>query len=168
LEEGILAAGAVGLMAIAFLWSWRFVVETRLKQAVGSATERMRGVSSHKNQVQGHYEQRRAQLTTKQTELASLRKQVTSLRAAVKQASASDFIVLHQIGEPAKDKQEFSCSLVLTQPGEGKQDLPSALKAAEHLAIVWSEEEATARRLLDLQFPAAGALRVTGFHRKAG
>ncbi|HYE48534.1 MAG TPA: hypothetical protein VEB20_03015 [Azospirillaceae bacterium] len=166
IDELLLASGAVGLMFIAFLWAWRFGVELRLRRAVGAATDRMRGVSAEKTQVLGTLEQQRAALTAAQAERARLRQQNAALRTEINESRARDFVILHQIGEPSKDKTEFGSALVHNQSAEAKQDLPAPLKAADHVVSIWAEEETTARRLVELQFPAKGPLRMTSFFRK--
>ncbi|WP_044559294.1 hypothetical protein [Azospirillum sp. B4] len=155
------------MLAAILLWLWRQTVEMRLRKSLGSSTDKMRAVSNEKTQVLSFLEQQRMALGHKRGEAARMRAAIAQLRVDNNDMRARDFYVLHQIGEPSKDKEEYACGLMPTGMAEPGRELPPPLRGVDHRGSIWAESEAAARRQLEMHFPEKGPLRPTGFRRGA-
>ncbi|TWB20742.1 hypothetical protein FBZ89_106145 [Nitrospirillum amazonense] len=163
----LMGFSALLLLAAILLWLWRQTVELRLRKSLGSSTDKMRAVSNEKTQVLSFLEQQRMALGSKRSDAAKMRMAISQLRIDNNDMRARDFYVLHQIGEPSKDKEEYACTLMPSATVEPGRELPAALRGIDHRGSIWAESEAAARRQIEMHFPEKGPLRPTGFRRGA-
>lgn len=163
----LMGFSALLMLAAIMLWLWRQTVELRLRKALGSSTDKMRAVSNEKTQVLSFLEQQRMALGVKRAEAAKMRAAISQLRIDNNDMRVRDFYVLHQIGEPSKDKEEYACNLLPSPSVDPGRELPAPLRGIDHRSSIWAESEAAARRQLDMHFPEKGPLRPAGFRRGA-
>lgn len=152
------------LLCTIVLWFWRQMVEFRMRDALGSSGHKVRAIASEKTQVLSFLEQQKLTRGSKQLMAAKLREVITQRHQEIKEARQRDFYVLHQLGEPAKDKEEFGATLMVA--GAGDHGLSPALAGVDHLCVIWADSDATARRQLDMQFNDKGPFRPSSFHRR--
>ncbi|MDE1145708.1 MAG: hypothetical protein PW843_03705 [Azospirillaceae bacterium] len=165
LIQVLLGFSVLLLVAAILLWLWRQSVEFRLRKSLGSSTDKMRAASNEKTQVLSFLEQQRMALNAKRAEVAKLRAAIGQLRADNHDMRIRNFYILHQMGEPSKDKEEYACNLNPSLTVEPGRELPSPLRGVDHRGTVWAESEAAARRQLDMHYPEKGPLRPVGFRR---
>lgn len=152
------------LLCTIVLWFWRQMVEFRMRDALGSSGNKVRAVASEKTQVLSFLEQQKLARVSKQMMAGKLREGIAQRHQEIKEARERNFYVLHQLGEPAKDKEEFGATLLIN--GAGDHGLSPALVGVDHLCVIWADSDATARRQLDMQFNDKGAFRPSSFHRR--
>ncbi|MBB6251641.1 hypothetical protein [Nitrospirillum iridis] len=153
------------LLAAIMLWLWRQTVELRLRKALGSSTDKVRAVSNEKTQVLSFLEQQRMALGAKRADAAKMRAAIAHLRVDNNEMRVRDFFILHQMGEPSKDKEEYACTLLPSPSVDPGRELPPPLRGVDHRGSIWAESEAAARRQLDMYFPEKGPLRPSSFRR---
>lgn len=157
----LIAVNVVLFVTLAWAIVRRMGMERHLQKEVASATGELKGKAGERVQTQTFQEQLVIQVNRKRADLARTEKRILMLETEIRKLEEIDYRIVHALGEPSKDMQLFTCALLPNPHAEKAQRLSALLEKADHIAFISAESDATAKRLLQVQFPDRGPLRPT-------
>lgn len=128
-----------------------------------SLNEKVAQAEAELNQTQMFLEDSRLRMALADDQRARHAKLMSGLQAEIAQRSRQNFEIIHQLGEPAKGKNAYAAELFET--GMGDRPLPKVLQGLTHTAIVHAEDDAAARRQIEIAFPPRSLFRPNSISR---
>ncbi|ACJ01173.1 hypothetical protein [Rhodospirillum centenum] len=148
-----------GLLLVA----WMLGVLHR-QRLLGTAQVELKGLNekitqseAELNQTQMFLEDSRLRMALADDQRARHAKLVAGMQAELARLSSQNFEIIHQLGEPAKGKTPYAAELFET--GMGDRPMPKVLQGLTHMAIVHAEDDAAARRQIEIAFPPRSLFR---------
>lgn len=152
----LLTLNGVLLLAIVGVLMARGVAARAARLAAEEANKLVQGAAAEKSQTVVFYESSLAELRDIDSHRASHARRMRQVKAELEQRRSKHFVLTHQVGEAAKDKQAYLARLAVNHGTEAA--LSPLLAGVDHVAVVHAESESAARRLLDFTFPPRAPL----------
>ena len=162
LTVALIVLNGVLLIGLGYLTLRRVSIERSLSRAVDAATGELKGKAGEKIQTLTFHEQQSVELNRKRAELSRTQKRILILETEIKRMQTVDCVVVHALGEPSRDQQLFTCTLLPNPFAERSQKLSGILEQADHVAFITAENDASAKRILQVQYPDRGPMRHLG------